>query len=72
MALPAATPVTRPVVDPTVTIAELLLVQVPVPAEHVKVEAIPLHMFEAPFIEGIMTTTLSCGPQHPETDIDLK
>ena len=57
--MPAATPVTRPVVEFTVAWAIALLVHVPPAVASLKAEVKPTHTFEVPVMaEGVVLTVI--------------
>lgn len=64
-AVPVATAVTRPVVDPIVATAVLLLVHVPPGIELVSVVVLPAHNELSPDIGASALTVTTCVVKHP-------
>ena len=66
VAVPAATPVTTPVEEPTVAFGIALLVQVPPDAVSVRAIVAPIHAVEDPeMAEGIAYTVTVFAVIHP-------
>jgi hypothetical protein len=72
IALPAVTPVTVPVDEPTVATAVLLLVQVPAPPVLPSVAEVPWQIALTPVITGINTVALPGVLQQPAADCAVK
>jgi hypothetical protein len=66
LVVPAATPVTMPVPEPTEAIAVLPLLHVPVPVTSLNVELAPAHAAVVPVIdEGSGLTVIAVLIRHP-------
>lgn len=65
-AVPAATPVTMPVPDPTVAVAVLPLVHVPPDGEELNVVVAPSHTVAVPVIApAALLTVTACAAKQP-------
>lgn len=71
LVVPAATPVTNPVDEPTVATIGLAELQIPLPVL-VSVALVPWHIVPGPVITGVVTVALPSIPQQPNGDSALK